>query len=55
MIPTPYVDCIPESFCYLVHNEEGPIPLPRVNKVVSEIVPGKSGSVKNTGEPKGPY
>lgn len=32
--PTPNVDCIPEGFCYLVCNEEGPIPLSRVNKGV---------------------
>lgn len=46
----------PRKPSYLVHNEESPISLPRVNKGVSEIVPGKSGSVKeNTGEPTSPY
>lgn len=35
--PTPNVDCIPESFCYLVCNEESPIALPKVNNGVLRL------------------
>lgn len=37
MPPTSNVYCIPESFCYLVCNEDGPMPLPRVNKGVLRL------------------
>lgn len=37
MPPTPNVYCIPERFCYLVCNEEGAIPLPRVKKGVLRL------------------